>query len=111
MAVATVIIGVDPHKGSHTAVAIGTDEAVLGQLRVRASTGQAERKVTSSVCEEEEDEGVPRREPTPTRRDVLKYATDDTARTARLCLLILVIMLAALPSVRFGWRGQWSNGC
>jgi transposase len=43
MAVATVIIGVDPHKGSHTAVAISADEAALGQLRVRASEGQAER--------------------------------------------------------------------
>jgi transposase len=43
IAVATVIIGVDPHKGSHTAVAIGADEAALGQLRVRASAGQAER--------------------------------------------------------------------
>ena len=40
---AAVIIGVDPHKGSHTAVAIGADEAVQGQLRVRASAGQAER--------------------------------------------------------------------
>ena len=40
---ATVIIGVDPHKGSHTAVAIGADEMPLGQLRVRASAGQAER--------------------------------------------------------------------
>jgi transposase len=43
MAVATVIIGVDPHKGSHTAVAIGADEMALGQVRVRASAGQAER--------------------------------------------------------------------
>ena len=40
---ATVIIGVDPHKGSHTAVAISADEAALGQVRVRASSGQAER--------------------------------------------------------------------
>ncbi|HEX8007655.1 MAG TPA: hypothetical protein VF482_14655 [Trebonia sp.] len=30
-------------KGSHTAVAIGADEMPLGQLRVRASAGQAER--------------------------------------------------------------------
>jgi transposase len=43
IAVATVIIGVDPHKGSHTAVAISGDEAALGQVRVRASGGQAER--------------------------------------------------------------------
>jgi transposase len=43
MAVATVIIGVDPHKGSHTAVAVGGDEMPLGQVRVRvrARDGQA----------------------------------------------------------------------
>ena len=42
-AVAAVMIGVDPHKGSHTAVAIDQREAVLGQVRVRASAAQAER--------------------------------------------------------------------
>jgi hypothetical protein len=36
---AAVMIGVDPHKGSHTAVVIGASEEVLGQLRVRACTG------------------------------------------------------------------------
>ena len=40
-----VMIGVDPHKGSHTAVAIGSDEEPLGKLRVRASAGQARRLV------------------------------------------------------------------
>jgi hypothetical protein len=34
---AAVMIGVDPHKGSHTAVAIGAAEEPLGELRVRAS--------------------------------------------------------------------------
>src|SRR4249919_1860853 len=38
---AAVMIGVDPHKGSHTAVAIGAAEEPLGELRVRASTAQA----------------------------------------------------------------------
>jgi transposase len=38
-----VMIGVDPHKGSHTAVAIGAGEEPLGELRVRASAVQAER--------------------------------------------------------------------
>jgi transposase len=38
-----VMIGVDPHKGSHTAVAIGAAEEPLGELRVRASAAQAER--------------------------------------------------------------------
>jgi transposase len=41
-----VMIGVDPHKGSHTAVAIGAAEEPLGDLRVGASAGQAQRLVT-----------------------------------------------------------------
>jgi hypothetical protein len=44
--VAVVMIGVDPHKGSHTAVALGADEAVLDQVRVRASAAQADRLLT-----------------------------------------------------------------
>jgi transposase len=40
-----VMIGVDPHKGSHTAVAIGAAEEPLGELRVRAAAAQAERLV------------------------------------------------------------------
>jgi transposase len=42
---AVVMSGVDPHKASHTAVAIGAAEEPLGQLRVRASAVQAERLV------------------------------------------------------------------
>ena len=42
---AAVMIGVDPHKASHTAVAIGAAEEPLGQLRVRASAAQAGRLV------------------------------------------------------------------
>src|SRR5260370_8265423 len=42
---AAVMIGVDPHKASHTAVAIGAAEEPLGQMRVRASPAQAERLV------------------------------------------------------------------
>jgi transposase len=38
-----VMIGVDPHKASHTAVAINAAEQPLGQLRVRASAAQAEQ--------------------------------------------------------------------
>jgi len=38
-----VMIGVDPHKGSHTAVAIGPAEEPLGKLRVRASDAQADK--------------------------------------------------------------------
>jgi hypothetical protein len=39
---AVVMIGIDPHKASHTAVAINAAEQSLGQLRVRASVWQAE---------------------------------------------------------------------
>jgi len=38
-----VMIGVDPHKASHTAVAIGLAEEPLGELRVRACAAQAEQ--------------------------------------------------------------------
>ena len=37
----TVIIGIDPHKASHTAVAIGCDERQLAEIRVRATCQQA----------------------------------------------------------------------
>jgi transposase len=40
---AAVMIGVDPHKGSHTAVAISPAEEPLGEIRVRASAAQAEK--------------------------------------------------------------------
>ena len=42
---AAVTIGVDPHKATHTAVVIGPAEEPLGELRVRASAGQAEKLV------------------------------------------------------------------
>jgi transposase len=37
------IIGIDPHKGSHTAVAIDADERLVGELLVRADRRQRER--------------------------------------------------------------------
>ena len=40
---AAVMIGVDPHKASHTAVVIDAAEEELGELRVRACAGQAEQ--------------------------------------------------------------------
>ena len=41
----TVLIGVDPHKGSHTAVAIDRDESVIDELRVTATVGQVDELV------------------------------------------------------------------
>lgn len=38
-----VIIGIDPHKGSHTALALDQGESKLGQLRVIAAPGQVEQ--------------------------------------------------------------------
>src|SRR5260370_20995496 len=40
-----VMIGVDPHKATHTAVVIGPAEEPLGDLRGRAAAGQAEQPV------------------------------------------------------------------
>ena len=39
--VAAVMIGADPHEGSHTAVATGAAVEPLGHLRVRARAAQA----------------------------------------------------------------------
>jgi transposase len=41
--VAEVIIGIDPHKGSHTAVALDRDEHTLAKLRVKATAAQVEQ--------------------------------------------------------------------
>src|SRR6185312_6242639 len=39
--VAEVMVGIGPHKSSHTAVAIGAAEEPLGELRVTACPSQA----------------------------------------------------------------------
>jgi len=36
----SVMIGIDPHKGSHTAVVIDPDEVVIEEIRVPASANQ-----------------------------------------------------------------------
>jgi hypothetical protein len=38
-----VMIGIDPHKASHTAVVISAAEEMLGEVRVRACASQAEQ--------------------------------------------------------------------
>ena len=40
---AEVIIGIDPHKGSHTAVALDRDEHTLAKVRVKATAAQVEQ--------------------------------------------------------------------
>ena len=40
-----VMIGIDPHKASHTAAAIDKTEKVLGELTVRSGANQVERLV------------------------------------------------------------------
>jgi transposase len=47
---AAVMIGVDPHKASHTAVAISAAEEPLGELRVRACVAQVERLLAWAVA-------------------------------------------------------------
>lgn len=37
------LIGIDPHKATHTAVAIDSDERPLAQLQVRADRAQTDR--------------------------------------------------------------------
>ncbi|MCP4965305.1 MAG: IS110 family transposase, partial [bacterium] len=37
------MIGIDPHKATHTAVAVDDNEVVLDEFKLRASTVQAER--------------------------------------------------------------------
>jgi transposase len=44
-----VMIGVDPHKGSHTAVVISPAEEPLAEVRVRASAAQAEKLIGWAV--------------------------------------------------------------
>ena len=39
---AAVVIGIDPHKASHTAVAVDEREVALGDVRVRATATQSE---------------------------------------------------------------------
>ena len=42
----TVIIGIDPHKSSHTATALGADLAELGTIRVRATRATIDQLLT-----------------------------------------------------------------
>jgi hypothetical protein len=42
---ADVMIGIDPYKSSHTAVAVGLSEEPLGELQVRGCPSQAEQLV------------------------------------------------------------------
>ena len=46
----SVIIGVDPHKATHTAVAIYGTETELGSKRVRVTLGQVPRQWLSCVA-------------------------------------------------------------
>jgi hypothetical protein len=43
MAAAAVMIGIDPHKASHTAAAVDGAEKTLGKIRVNAGADQADR--------------------------------------------------------------------
>lgn len=45
-----VMIGIDPHKGSHTAVAIDRNEQILDEFRVRTSAAQTDRLREWAAC-------------------------------------------------------------
>jgi len=46
----TVIIGIDPHKASHTAVAIDGDDYSLAEIKVRATCQQTEKLSRGAPC-------------------------------------------------------------
>jgi transposase len=50
----TVIIGIDPHKATHMAVAIDSDEHAIGRLEVRADRAQTQRLLAWAVALGEE---------------------------------------------------------
>ena len=47
---AGVMIGIDPHKASHTATAIDGSEKMLGKVRVKADRDQLERLLEWASC-------------------------------------------------------------
>jgi transposase len=49
----TITIGIDPHKGSHTAVAIDSNEHVLDEIRLRSCSTQTVRLHEWAHCFEE----------------------------------------------------------
>jgi len=60
----TVIIGVDPHKSTHTAVAIDRDEQPLARVQLVADRCQVQRLlawVLSLLCRDECSGAVPLR--------------------------------------------------
>ena len=44
------MIGIDPHKGSHTATAVDASEAVVGEIRVEADRHQRARLLEWAAC-------------------------------------------------------------
>ena len=74
-----VIIGIDPHKGSHTAVAIDEAERKLGEVRVRADRYQLEGLLKWAI-------------------EFLERALGDRVRQRA--------GRAALPAARGDWRGS-----
>ena len=61
-------IGIDPHKATHTAVAIDESEVVLGEITLRADRSQTKRFLDITSVE---TTSLRRRLPTPHRRPEL----------------------------------------
>src|SRR5215468_10416041 len=93
---AVVMIGVDPHKAAHTAVAISAAEEPLGQLRVRASAVQAERLLAWAA-----------------RWPERAWAVEGAGGLGHLLARQLVAAGELVPACSRSWRpgsGCWSRG-
>jgi transposase len=82
----TIMIGIDPHKATHTAVAVDEDEVVLGEFRVSASKAQV-----GLLCEWAEV------------FDQREWAVE-SANGLSYLVVIRVTRSASWVAVRRGWR-------
>jgi hypothetical protein len=78
----TVMIGVDPHKGSHTAVAVDAGERSLAELRVRCGPKQLERLLKWAAQVPERAEAAALRCVRRGSRPTLRDATSSRAGSA-----------------------------
>ena len=86
----SVMIGIDPHKATHTAVAIDNNDEVLDECKLRASRGQARRLCDwAEVLPSESGPWSP-------RTDLATWWPSSWSRPARSCSM---------------FRRCWRRGC
>jgi transposase len=92
-----VMIGIDPHKGSHTAVAIDIEEVIIDKLQVRASATQTTELLGWAA-----------------RFDQRRWAVESAAGLGYLLSEVLPVWrtgcYAAMPSPRRWYRFSQSMG-